>query len=446
MRHFSFILFFLQSIAIVGTTAQEQGVRPLRVGDTVPDLVFKTVINHSDSTAKLSDFEGKAMILDFWGIFCTVSISDLPKLQVFQEQYREDLKIVLLSSYSEEGIRQFYRKAQHLNLPTAYFDKKTDILGQLFPYREVPHYVWIDKNRKIVAITNGTEINDKNISDFLQGRAMEVMMKDDEIKWGDHSGAVLDSVGKLGRANMISVNPNIIFQSMVMKHDPRLTHVMHIGQRERSNKFFTFQNASLVHMMQYALGYSSSRDNWRFYLDLSDSTRTYPSARASADYQRTWYEKHSYTYRIILDRPDSARLHDIMRRDLEATFGIRSYTKRIKVPYLVLRLIGDKDKLVSKTDGKGHSDYSIYNITLRNRPLDVLINALYGLRIGSEHKLDKQQRLAVFDQTGIMEKIDIDIDAHDLQSMRALQDRLREYGLELSVETGELDMTVITDK
>jgi hypothetical protein len=75
-----------------------------------------------------------------------------------------------------------------------------------------------------------------------------------------------------------------------------------------------------------------------------------------------------------------------------------------------------------------------------------LVDALYKLQVGREHRLKQQKKLAVFDRTGIKDNISVEISGINTWNMQELNKRLREYGLELSLEYGDLDMTVITDK
>ena len=56
-------------------------IKPLKIGDKVPDIEFKNIINYKSKTARLSDFKGKLVILDFWGTWCTSCIAAFPKME-----------------------------------------------------------------------------------------------------------------------------------------------------------------------------------------------------------------------------------------------------------------------------------------------------------------------------------------------------------------------------
>lgn len=73
---FSFSLLIVFSR--VGSLKAQSGPRSidqgendkLTVGDVMPDITFNNLVNYKSSSAKLSDFKGKLVILDFWATTC----------------------------------------------------------------------------------------------------------------------------------------------------------------------------------------------------------------------------------------------------------------------------------------------------------------------------------------------------------------------------------------
>ncbi|MGB8190551.1 MAG: redoxin domain-containing protein, partial [Chitinophagaceae bacterium] len=60
--------------------SQQLKIRELNVGDTLPDLEVKDVINYSKSSIKISEFKDKYLILNFWATWCSPCIVSFPKL------------------------------------------------------------------------------------------------------------------------------------------------------------------------------------------------------------------------------------------------------------------------------------------------------------------------------------------------------------------------------
>lgn len=419
--------------------------KPLAIGDTVPGLVFRKMINYRDSSLSLPALKGKAVILDFWATYCIPCIESFPKLEKLQREFKDDLQIILLSNYDEDGIRRFYRSKSDLILPTAFYDHKKDPFDRLFPHREIPHYVWIGKTGRIEAITSALEIDSVNIAAFVRGEVPRLPEKDDSRKWGDHRGEVIDSIVHIGNSDRISINPGLMFQSMLLRYDHRLTRVQIEGIADLTGRYVALQNLTALRIMFYALGYESSRDHWRFYLDLNDSAYIAPAGLNQAQMDR-WLENHCYIYRIILDRADSVRLHQVMQRDLEETFRLRSYRAKKRLPFLALYSTGNTEALRSKGGSPGSVNSSIYNITIKNRPAGDLAGALYRYEVGKEWRAPGQYRLPVVDKTGISFPIDLDIRDVTITSVADLNEKLKAYHLELRKEEKLMDVVVITDK
>jgi hypothetical protein len=49
----------------------------------------------------------------------------------------------------------------------------------LFFFKMIPHYVWIDPGRVILAITSSADLTDANVGLMLQGRKLSLPVKQD---------------------------------------------------------------------------------------------------------------------------------------------------------------------------------------------------------------------------------------------------------------------------
>lgn len=59
---------------------------PLTPGSPAPDFSF---VDLSGQTRKLSDYRGKVVLLDFWGVWCKPCVAEAPKLVAAYEKYRD---------------------------------------------------------------------------------------------------------------------------------------------------------------------------------------------------------------------------------------------------------------------------------------------------------------------------------------------------------------------
>ena len=168
-----------------------QTVRPLSIGDTVPDITLTNVYNYPSSTIKLSDLKGKLVILDFWATWCSGCVQELPKLDSLQKEFDNKMQILLINQEGaktkaddETRIKAFFNKWKEqynrvIALPSTL--QINDSVVKLFPHMFIPHYVWITRNRKVIAITSSEEINSKNIRAILNGSVTKMPLKSDRF-------------------------------------------------------------------------------------------------------------------------------------------------------------------------------------------------------------------------------------------------------------------------
>ncbi len=82
----------------------------LNIGDTVPDILLSGLVNYPVKTARLSDFRGKHIIIDFWSTWCGACIHLFPELDSLQKKYKSDLVILAVTSQKEEIVQPFLNK------------------------------------------------------------------------------------------------------------------------------------------------------------------------------------------------------------------------------------------------------------------------------------------------------------------------------------------------
>lgn len=76
------------------------------VGDTAPDIEFTLM---DGTTAKLSDYKGKPVIINYWATWCGYCVEEMPAFQMLKDKYGDDITILALNvgGDSEEDIKKF---------------------------------------------------------------------------------------------------------------------------------------------------------------------------------------------------------------------------------------------------------------------------------------------------------------------------------------------------
>ncbi len=157
---------------------KDQKSNYLHIGDTIPDFTFN-ISNYKTKSAKMSDFRGKPVILDLWGVFCSSCISGMPHMEELQKQFGDSVQIILVTRDAPEKVASLKKRSEILKtvqLPSIVGDNTP---AKYFDYTFVPQHIWIDKNGIIKAIANSEDANATNIRQFIQAGISNIREKND---------------------------------------------------------------------------------------------------------------------------------------------------------------------------------------------------------------------------------------------------------------------------
>nr|WP_315398911.1 redoxin domain-containing protein [uncultured Sphingobacterium sp.] len=156
------------------------GIAELKIGDQVPDILINNIINNDKRSIRTSDYKDKLLVLDFWDTTCSVCIASMPKLDSLQKVFGDQIKLLSVTWQPEEMITKFFKTNRFLteHKPPVHRASVVDdrALRTYFRYETNPHVVWIYKG-KVVAITGGEYITNKNIQTILDGKAVDWALK-----------------------------------------------------------------------------------------------------------------------------------------------------------------------------------------------------------------------------------------------------------------------------
>ena len=175
--------------------AQSRANNGLKIGDQVPNVLIRKLINYSSKTANLSDFNGKLLILDFWATSCGACISSMPRLDSLQQQFNDRIMILPVTYEKSQNIIAFQQTnkfLQGLKFPSVVEDS---LLQTLFPHRMLPHDVWIDQQGKVIAFTEAWQITAETISKQLSGIKINGEMKMDALDYNSRKPLLVNHNG-----------------------------------------------------------------------------------------------------------------------------------------------------------------------------------------------------------------------------------------------------------
>lgn len=153
-----------------------------QIGEKIPDIHLENILNHTSTTAKLSDFKNKAIILDYWATWCGSCIKAFPKMDSLQQQFKKNLQIILINNSKRDNtskveafLAKFKIEHPNFSLPITMSNEHTQTL---FHIGVLPHYIWIGHDRKIKAITSADEVKLSNIERLVAGLPLNLPIKE----------------------------------------------------------------------------------------------------------------------------------------------------------------------------------------------------------------------------------------------------------------------------
>jgi thiol-disulfide isomerase/thioredoxin len=401
-----------------------QTVRPLSIGDTVPDITITDVYNYPSSTIKLSELKGKLVILDFWATWCGSCLGAFPEIHQLKKTFGKDLDILFVNSFSDDDEAKvkntFSRlKAQFGTTVSLPYVLKDTILSIYFPHRFVPHYVWLNQHHKVVAITHRNDVTEKNIRKFLNGETPSMEIKDDARLFNTEIPLLVDGNG--GDAGAF------LYRSVLTKYKPGLGHAggMKMDKDGNITRVY-FINATPLSMIRSAYPALRNYKASRVLYKVSD-----PATFKDHSATETQY---SFCYELICPPVSEKRVKEYLQDDLRKFFNVRVSFENKNMDCYVLKPSGDLTKIIAKSD----SSYSqIARDFLHKKFRGQPVSALTGL-------MEDILKKPVIDETNEHCKIDLDfpsnIFSYDLANMIAF---LHGNGLDLIPAVRKIRVAVI---
>ena len=374
------------------------------IGKKVPDLTFGPIMNHSTQNAKLSDYGGKIVILDFWATWCRGCIKAFPHLEALKEKFFEDIEILAISSSdSKERIEKFLSKKQ-TTLPIVLDTAR--VLAKKFPHRTLSHTVVIDANRIVRAISSPENITEDVIQNILDQKKIDLEEKRYDFSWSKE-----DHLSPKDAIFQFTLTP---FQGGSQMMQPfKNGRLLINGLRLRS-------------LYEYANGFPMY-------------TRTIVDVENEEE-----HEVYKYSLEIIAPNMTVDEVRPIMLDLLHKTFPLKSRVEKRKVPVKVLQRTTEPLNIKSADPtSKKEFWFSGRGIHIQNRPIDKNFTRFL------ERMLTKKDQITiVVNETDLRGNYDIDIPWY-AEDPGNIHDELRKLGLMLLDAEREVDFLLLykeTDK
>lgn len=420
--------------------------RALKKGDTLPALPLLLRTCDKVDSVNLKDYKGKLLLLDFWGVHCADCIASLPHMVELQKQFRDRVKILVVTEDSNEQVDALWKRFSKSPVDLKWvkagqqlpFVTGDTLLSSMFPHTVLPTHVWIDTNQALKAIAYNKSTTASNIQAYFEGKDPPLMVQnyfdlnlDAPLTW------FRDAIADDKKTPYYSFITDHIEYGNGGRHivkdltDP-VTGAM-IG--------ITCINCSVLDLYKIAykdqMHIQGNFPDSRLIVETKDSTKFFP-LRSS---YTSWARQKSYCYAFKQTPCTTETVYARMKFNLDQFFHLSSRVEKRRVLCWVLKQTGNADKI--KTRG-GPEKYESGGSLFLMQNMDIQ-NLFFELKnVISVHDANS----ICLDETRYKGKIDIRLPWNrELAniSLSGLRRSLQNYGLDLVREFREIDMLVIRD-
>lgn len=403
--------------------AQAPALKPLSIGDAVPDIAITNVYNYSDSVIRLSDLKGKLVILDFWSTWCSGCLDMFPKMHRLQKEFNDDIQIILVNTYegdSLEKVRSLFARwelatGENVALP---FSLLQSSLFDYFPYRFLPYYAWIDENGKVLATTTQTEVTGENIKKIIAGKDVALHITRDMMDFDRKKPLFANNNG--GSAE------SLLYRSIFLPYHEGIGNSVGHDTDEggRVKRFYAFNQ---VPSALLALAFPQEMDlplNRRYYE--GDSALKWKALLEDDD------PYHGYTYEIISPSVEYTRMLQNIREDMVRFFGIVPHIETRKTDCLILKK-SDR-KIVPTQYKKPQIQYTSTDSQkyIRCMPVSFIVRVLNYF-----------SPVPIVDESGVTELIDIAL-PDNLYDEKSLVSAVEKAGFTITASQRDMKVAVVT--
>lgn len=433
------------SLAQIKVNPVSSEIKPLKIGDKLPNYTLPNVKKWKSSTLKLSDLKGKLIIFDFWNRWCSSCIAAFPKMQNLQEIFGDKIQIILVTTDTEKDYNWLLDKSEVVRdtrLPIIVADT---LLKKIFPHTTVPYHVWIDTLGNLKFTTEGANTTKTNIENYFKKPDFQIPIRTDIMDMNLVSSALIKgsplikqlmddrNTTQLESYSLITRRSKISARSMGYSFIDTLEN----GDVQYCKNHINTTATSLFNSIFSKDGASENGSGRNFiveYKNPQDSLNSKYFIPGNKEIYGKWVEDNTYCYELKLPPfpPNTSkeeiekRIQKKTKRDIEDFFNV---TTRVEERYLKCIVFTSKDgvspKIISKTEYESFTRLSDGTVLMTNYPLK---NIQYLL----DNKQDNMLYVPRFNETNFKGRIDLRIKS--CNTIEELDKELEPYGIDVKFE------------
>lgn len=363
-RWFIIILFLSVGVGAMQTMAQQA----LKVGDSCPDLEFEYFFKAHVTKKSFSDYSDKWILLDFWATYCSGCVAGLKKLETLGELYQDRLAVIPVATQNDEQVIKFWTNnafTRPLGIGTMLLN---EMLENLFPRQAVPHYVLINPEREIVAITYAEFINENNIGKALSNIPIRFADKTIEnpvvsnVENSEEIDGLVSREHSVGYSSLKGYDPRMQSSSGYLKLDT-------VGDKV----YCVINNNTLYEMYLKTVNADYAKFSKLRIIENIDSSELFFNKTAGG-YRIDWDSKNKYIYSISFLRGQSReKVLAKVRSDLDFYFDLNGRIERRELKVWKVKIDADRIKANDVYNKKVLTLGSIINILQKSESVPYIL-------------------------------------------------------------------------
>lgn len=394
----------------------------IKTGDVVPNVTIANLLNYRTQSAKVSDFKGKLLVLDFWSTWCGSCLNAMPEISALKQQFGDRIQVISVTNQKISVIQAFLKKQEEierLHLTMALQDVR---LEKLFPHLYYPHLVWISPEGKFLGSTSQNDLNPQIIEQLLTtGRAEFADYKDDNLRYAADQPLFLNGNGG---------TPVYLYQSLLTRYQPGLPSSLGI-RMDSSRIWIRATNISLKFLLLQGLNVPRFRfpDN-RFIIE--------PPLKRSLVFPNALILKEDrlFCYELQLKSTNRTQANAMLLGELQHNFHFVATIELRPADCLILKStrqsvrFSENDRLPANN----LHDHTVVEKYISEKGYKSLVAYLN----------EQEGGLPVIDETGTTTAVSLRFRTDDTLSLTSFNQHFESYGIRLERANREMEMVVLT--
>lgn len=415
MKNIVLVLVGLLCLADIDCHAQRirevDRSQELQMGQELPHLPMQEVLNYDKDRLDIGQYRDKVVILDFFDTYCSNCIAAMPKMQKLQNEFGDQLQVILVTWQDRETIERFYAKNAFLKehqvrLPTICSATQ---LRALFPHTGVPHTAWLFHNR-VQAVTH---------SDFVKAENIKLLYNEGQIRLPQKSDfndglrkENVSSKSDMGSVRLYGYQDGVVTSGFKMEYDS--ARMMYKSSLYNIDILGAYTSVwGRIRKPKFIM--KKERVFWK----VKDSTR-YNYYKSDIGINE-WIVNNGISYERYDSKERSlSEQAELVLQDLNSLLGLKVYWGYKSMPCLVV-------KKLSRKSGKSQS---------AKEDGDIEGTGVLAFMIDYMNKSPP-----VVDDVNSLGKLDLG----DFSTIEELNKNLKEYGLFVKEEIRNIDVLIFEE-